>query len=111
MAPELFVDSDEQLVLGEDAVDDVPPFFTKVTKETDVFAYGLVALQVLTNKERKFSLFVAPKSLVLPRRRFYDPELTMNNQLWYLFEACCDFNPMKRPTMNEVRQRIRTMDW
>ena len=47
MAPELFPNFDRPSVLDEDAVDnDVAAFNPKVTKETDVFAYGLVALQV-----------------------------------------------------------------
>jgi hypothetical protein len=46
MAPELFVDLVDQSALGEDAVESVPPFSTKVTKETDLFAYSLVSLQV-----------------------------------------------------------------
>lgn len=47
MAPELFPDYDEQLILDEDSIeDDVFSFTPEVTKETDVFAYGLVSLQV-----------------------------------------------------------------
>ena len=45
MAPELFPDID--MVIDEDAVDnDVPLFSPKVTKETDIYAFGLVLLQV-----------------------------------------------------------------
>lgn len=47
MAPELFPDCDKQVILDEDATDDdVPSFCPEVTKETDIFAYGLVSLRV-----------------------------------------------------------------
>jgi len=43
MAPELLPDSDEEY-LDNDVEN--PPFRPMVTKETDIYAYGLVALQV-----------------------------------------------------------------
>ena len=46
MAPELFPDFD--ILIDEDAVDDdnTPLFSPELTKQTDVYAYGLVLLQV-----------------------------------------------------------------
>jgi hypothetical protein len=46
MAPELFPDCDERSTIDDDADNDMQSFCPTVTKETDVYAYGLVSLQV-----------------------------------------------------------------
>jgi serine/threonine protein kinase len=135
MAPELFVDLVDQSALGEDAVEDVPSFSAKVTKETDVFAYGLVSLQVcccyirtsfpfllyvffksyfpcsqiLTGKSPLIHQIIANKIQVQLRRERYDLRRTMDDRLWNLFNQCCDIDPRKRPVMDEVTQCIRNI--
>ena len=127
MAPELFPDFD--ILIDEDAVDDdnSPLFSPELTKETDVYAYGLVLLQVPpkkiiypgspdlgdlpcdflyqihTGKDPKPYHAGAPKPQLLPKRRHYD---SVNDQLWRLVQECCHLDARKRPTMQDVTRQL-----
>jgi Protein kinase domain. len=139
MAPELFADEEE-----EDLNNDMEniPFRPIVTKETDTYAYGLVALQVccsryyflqeekaicdlqalilyfvvspymlpqiLTGKD-PIRRSMARKTQAWPKRNWYDPDSITSDRLWRLFEGCCEFDPKKRPTMEEVFERVQSM--
>jgi len=98
MAPELFPDFDVDI--DGDVV--IP-----LTKETDIWAYGLVLLQILTGKDPRPHYFGIPRTKFLPSHRYYSP---INDQLWSLVESCCHLDPEKRPTVDEVMERIPSID-
>jgi len=93
MAPELFPDEDN----------DVPPSHTK---ETDVWACGLVLLQVLTGKQPNPKIRPYGPS-PLPKRGYYSP---ISDDLWTLAKTCCELDHSKRPTMQMVMQMLPSLD-
>jgi len=80
------------------------------SKAADVFAFGMFAVEVFTNKipfeEQK------NEAVVLRISRGGRPEMPedahaigLTNEMWKLLESCWQQNPKKRPVMEEVVRR------
>lgn len=96
IAPELFPD--------EDADDeDIQP---SITMQADVYAYGIIGLQVLTGQEPPCRL---RKPLAPMSRRVFDPQHRLMDSLWEALEECCRLKAKERPAMNVVKQRLGTL--
>ncbi|KDQ09622.1 hypothetical protein BOTBODRAFT_36859 [Botryobasidium botryosum FD-172 SS1] len=84
---------------------------SKQTKEGDVWAWAMTALELLSGKEPFYtsqglgSALTKIGSGVLPRYDDY-PSPSMDHQIWSLLEACWKEDPLNRPTISEVVERL-----
>jgi len=116
LAPELV--SDEPDIIDSDdayeAVEHQTPA-SNLTKETDVFAFSMVALEILTGKIPYFYLRQDSTVIALvqdgtrPDRNRYLP-MTFADPMWTLLADCWNEDPKERPEMGNVVQRLEAPD-
>jgi len=112
MAPELtMAESDVDYDDDDNPVNDAPP---KLTKETDVFAFSMVALEIITGKLPFF--YIRQDTTVIafiqegkrPERSRCLPTI-FTDTMWELLVNCWDRDPGQRPNMGTVVQRLEQM--
>lgn len=106
MAPELFAPSDSG------------PTTTVLTKEGDIYAFGLVILQVLTGEPPFRNVNpLELNSYVLRGGRPDKPtdaeDIGISDRLWNLMQRCWDNDKTRRPLIKEVTDTIRkvALNW
>ncbi|KAJ7488974.1 kinase-like domain-containing protein [Mycena latifolia] len=97
MAPELF------LVIGRDNTSGGLP---STTKQSDVYSFALLALEILTSeplKRRPSQAVVTSEDLqsLRPKREDYDLR-KVSREYWLVLDRCWSFEPLSRPTIDEV---------
>ncbi|KAJ7703448.1 kinase-like domain-containing protein [Mycena metata] len=97
MAPELF------LVIGKDNTSRGLPV---TTKQSDVYSFALLALEILTAeplKQRPRQVVVTVEDLQSfhPRREDYDLS-KVSREYWLVLERCWTYKPQLRPSVGEV---------
>ncbi|KAK7042194.1 TKL/TKL-ccin protein kinase [Favolaschia claudopus] len=102
MAPELF------LVLGE--VGGLAYQAGPTTKNSDVYSFALLALEILTtnppkNRPTRPILTSQGHGSLRPRRTDYDVAVVSPN-FWEVLDDCWDPDPYRRPTISDVIVRI-----
>ncbi|KAJ7821489.1 kinase-like domain-containing protein [Mycena leptocephala] len=100
IAPELFA------VLDMDGESTKLKPSARVTKSSDVYSFGCLALEILnpTPPPPKIgSPFVTPDGLdaLRPNRSDY-PLGTVSQELWFVLDQCWFVDPHQRPTMTEI---------
>jgi len=86
----------------------------ELTKECDVWAWGMTMLELLTGKVPFYTMRMPGSVLmkivsgVLPERKDYvSPDL--DNNVWSLLQACWHMEPSKRPTIQEVVKQVEAI--
>ncbi|KAG8938446.1 hypothetical protein FRC03_007247, partial [Tulasnella sp. 419] len=85
------------------------------TLASDVWAFGILALEILTNRQPYYMVPSDVKVVIdiglgkVPARKDY-PELPTTNRFWRVLEACWRLNPHERPSMNELASHILNDD-
>ncbi|TEB37673.1 kinase-like protein [Coprinellus micaceus] len=104
MAYELVVPPEDE----EDNDDYVPP----LTRETDVWAFGMTILQVvLTGSVPYHNLIMDPAVIfAIIRRNLPERPPNLPNVVWRLLERCWDFSPTNRPSMRAVQFALEAYD-
>jgi len=86
----------------------------ELTKECDVWAWGMTALELLSGKQPFYTtpwpVFVLMNIMsgVLPERKDYMSS-DLGDEVWSLLQACWQMEPAKRPTIREVVARVETI--
>ncbi|KAG8936017.1 hypothetical protein FRC02_004929 [Tulasnella sp. 418] len=81
------------------------------TLASDVWAFGVLALEILTSRQPYYTVSSDVKVVIdvgsgkIPAREDY-PELPKNNRFWRVLEACWRMEPSERPSMNELASQI-----
>ncbi|KAG8942533.1 hypothetical protein FRC04_003604 [Tulasnella sp. 424] len=82
------------------------------TTESDIWAYAMLVLHVMTNKIPYAKITSDPKVIMaimdgsLPSPEDYS-ELPVTDPLWDIMKECWNKDPTKRPTMVDVLERLR----
>ncbi|KAJ7879121.1 kinase-like domain-containing protein [Mycena leptocephala] len=100
MAPELF------LVVGSGEQEETVP---STTKQSDVYSFALLALEILTSKPpkgRPARPFVTAQVLSELRVNRTDYEDKVTGETWSVLDQCLAFNPAVRPTISDVRHQL-----
>ncbi|KAJ7461343.1 kinase-like domain-containing protein [Mycena galericulata] len=97
MAPELF------LVIGRD---NASGGLLSTTKQSDVYSFALLALEILTSeplKRRPSQAVVTWEDLqsLRPKREDYDLR-EVSREYWLVLDRCWAFEPLSRPSVGEV---------
>jgi len=107
MAPELIIRDAEESDEG-DYVDRVIPF---LTKETDVYAFSMLSVEILSGQppypkiRSDFRItFKVPEGL-RPRREDYQLPV-LHQKIWDILELCWVKDPAARLTISDVVQRL-----
>jgi len=111
-------DSDAMISIGSIrylAPERLPPlgvkFLPEATKESDVYSFSMVALQILSGEESFFYLRNTSRVINLinkgirPERSKYQ-SMVLTDSVWQLLVDCWDQDPGKRPEMGTVVQRL-----
>jgi len=114
MAPELTA-AEPDVVYGEDEHGTYENQGTpNLTKKTDVFAFSMLALEILTGKLPFFYLRQDTTVIAFvqdgkrPERSKCLPSV-FTNSMWALLENCWDTAPESRPSMDSIVERLEHM--
>ncbi|KIO23170.1 hypothetical protein M407DRAFT_244874 [Tulasnella calospora MUT 4182] len=83
----------------------------KSTTMSDVWAFGMLILHVMTNKPPYIKLLSDPKVIMAiitgqtPLQANY-PELPATDPIWGIMKECWNKDPVKRPTMHDVFDKL-----
>jgi len=99
---------DDSLVTSEE------PFAPNLSKETDIYGFGMVTLEITTGKAPYYYL---PSNYQIPTRIIQGtrPQRTkyassaLTDVLWKLLEDCWVENPSSRPGVERVAERLTKM--
>ncbi|KIJ39503.1 hypothetical protein M422DRAFT_781075 [Sphaerobolus stellatus SS14] len=92
------------------------PFQSKVTKASDVWAYGMTILEVLTGKEPYDSIATPAilTSLIILRKRPERPDLAsvpeLTDDVWSICLKCWAHMPPSRPSIPQVTRILNTVN-
>jgi len=107
--------SDSQPLCGS-MIHLAPEYFSGTTKETDVYAFSMVALEILTGKAPFFYLsdeidvFSRVCMGERPERSKYLPVVSADSDsMWEVLVDSWDQDPNLRPNMRTVIQRLEDM--
>lgn len=100
-----------ELVKPDDYGGDVP-----VSPSTDVWSFGMLCLEIMTgnrpynNRLRDSNVIEDLVAKRLPDRPM-DEEVIgrgLNDRLWNVMMVCWQWDPVRRPTMSDVREALRS---
>jgi len=102
MAPELF------WIVNSDAHQERYP---STTKSSDVYSFGLLALEILTSEapKRRPTRPFATKEMfaeLRPKRTDYENAFRVSDNTWAVLDKCWAFTPEVRPDISDVRQQL-----
>ncbi|KAJ7191690.1 kinase-like domain-containing protein [Mycena pura] len=102
MAPELF------WIVNSDAHQEK---FPSTTKSSDVYSFGLLALEILTSeslKRRPTRPFATMEMFaeLRPKRTDYANAIWVSADTWAVLDKCWAFAPEVRPSISDVRQQL-----
>ncbi|KAK8790064.1 hypothetical protein WA158_006844 [Blastocystis sp. Blastoise] len=91
-APELFGDS-------------IP-----ITNKCDIYSLGLVGYYILTGIDIAFEMFSRQSNKKMDPQYVIPFKPKLNNILYTLFQDCCQYDPEKRPSADEIYSRLSTYE-
>ncbi|KAK8801901.1 hypothetical protein WA158_006296 [Blastocystis sp. Blastoise] len=79
-----------------------------ITNKCDIYSLGLVGYYILTGEDIGFEIFTANPNLKRNPKYAVPFNYSLNSTLLTLFQDCCQYNPDKRPSADEIVSRLST---